>query len=155
MNNFFESVQVPKIIQEICAVDYDPAMGEMPCIYVWANPPRKLIAEFQSIQLARQAALAGVVRASNNIKRLAFLPAVQAAYIRRVNKDVNAVNVRMSKWLSEIWSQGPEESHVSPQQVAQSQSDILAQDGKFWAWIIEQTAGKILAHNNREILEKN
>ena len=155
MSNFFESVKVPKIVKPIKMAEYDAVMSELPDIFVWANPPKELIDEYRRIQLARTNAVSKFVRLSKHIKILSIWQPAQDAYLRRASKDAQTANADYAAWLSEIWSQGEPETRVTPEKVKESQENIAEQDGLLWNWILDQTAGIIVTHNNRDILEKN
>lgn len=155
MSNFFDSVSVPKIIEPIVMREYHESMKNAPSIFVWVNPSQAVLDEYGRVQAELRKAEKLMWRSLKNANRVKRIPVLQKRYLKNAIDSVASAKKRNLKWFANIWSQGEESTHVSYKDVQAAQESITKEDAVLWAWIIKQTTGKILAHNNIEILSKN
>ncbi len=49
-------------------------------------------------------------------------------------------------WLSEMWSQGPEDTHFTSEDVKKFGDAAMGQDPQLWTWVLGETIGLMYAH---------
>lgn len=57
-----------------------------------------------------------------------------------------AKNEEIWKWVSEIWSQGAEESRWTLEEVRQLATGLMERDPGLWIWLMEETGRLIRVH---------
>ena len=58
----------------------------------------------------------------------------------------DASDEQVGKWFSEVWSQGPEDTHFTADEVVKLATLCAEYEPGFWSWIIRQTSQLITEH---------
>jgi hypothetical protein len=64
-------------------------------------------------------------------------------------KDViqgNATDEQIGALFSELWSQGPQDTHFSPDEVMKFANTCMEQDPQLWQWVIVSTINLLFDH---------
>ena len=149
-SNFIKQITVPKIVQPVQLAGYSEQLTDAPPIHVWVNPPQNVLDAFAAIQTDLRAVAEAIKRAPQ-IKGL-----MGKRRWQKLNEQMQAGNRKLYAWLAEIWSQHEDPAtHVTPADVEAFAHKLAAEDLALWRWVTEQTYSLIVAHSNRELLEKN
>ena len=128
---------VPPITRPVRLTDYAPEMvrddGEPITVWVWVNPPARMIDEMQALR-----ARSVVVR-----DQLQTIPASDLA------PEIKAISADVSRWYAAIWSQ-----HADPA-THWTAEDVLALDGSetdpaLGGWLKGRTWDAINAHRSAQ-----
>lgn len=148
--SFIKQIAVPKIIQTVDMAEYHEKMREAPPIYVWVNPPQRILDDFALIQRELQAAKESAERLGKSRGWL------KGHRWRKLSERMARANRQLYAWLAQIWSQHADPTtHVTAADVEMFAHQLAGEDLSLWRWITEQTYGLIVAHSNRGALEKN
>jgi hypothetical protein len=150
---------IPRKIELLKLSEYADGFGDI-VFHVWVNPPRRLLINHDDMVFRVKAlttalmSLKGEIHkleadtksnpsnSEENAKKLAQIEARKQETIERMAR----VNEEMTAWLSEIWSQGPEETRMSVEEVKAFLEKTLESDPSFNAWITAKTAKMIADH---------
>ena len=145
-----DNITVPKIIKKLNLADYSSGFKNM-SVRVWVNPSQTVLDDYAVFQ-ADIKRLSDQLRITNYklINRLILHP----ARVRRINRELKAVNERIWSWYSHIWSQHQNlETHISAEQVRDFAVEVVKDDPALWRWLTSRSQALIVAH--QENLEKN
>lgn len=112
--------------------------GQM--MQVWVNPPRAVRQRYadtrREIETIRQEILAEVkAKKAATAERLKE----REAQSGRLLKEQNA-------WLSEIWSQGAEDTHMTAEEVERLRAESQETNPRLFGWLIDQTVRMMAEH---------
>ena len=145
-------IQIPKVVIPVEMEVYAAELkGKF--LHVWVNPPKDKLQEYDDLVTALQERELGkakeqLLAVSDEPISLAnradgekqsFLSRTfdQVASMLRVRKEKPAegVDVKLLEWYAEIWSQGPEDSRWTVEELR----ELEGQDPAFLSWMIAQT----------------
>lgn len=123
--------EIPRITRALNLAEYAPEWQSL-AIHVWVNPPMKLLQEYdQALATARQAIKDGLVEGYS---------AEEA--ILKVASDLKRI-------FAELWSQGPEDTHWTPEEVEQLVAETAETDPGLWLWLRNRSIELIKAHRQQ------
>lgn len=127
-------IRVKKVVKPLSLRDFDEAYGSDERLDVWANPPRRLKARWTEIRLENDRALSRLKEASE--QNGAISEEERAA----LAGEIEAASEGIYEWLSEVWSQGEDESrHISPEGVREIAVHLQEEDPALWIFLIGET----------------
>jgi hypothetical protein len=128
---------IPKILRPLVLRDYAPEMGEA-VIQVWVNLPGKVIEQHDrlndEIDLLRP--------------KIADEKATDESRKEAASRLV-AVGNKMIAWHGEIWSQGPEGTRWTEEEIDELISTTRETDPMLWPWLMRRTNELIQEHRRR------
>lgn len=143
---------IPKVVKPLFLRDYaegfgvDPETGEDCPIWVWVNPPRAFLRERDEI-------IAEIVRRSTQrlIDKKQDNPEAEVDAEELIDEsfdesEMSALDLQLREWLSTVWSQGPEGSQMSAEEIRQLSQQTAETDPIFFSWLQERTVKMILEH---------
>jgi len=140
---------IPKIVRPLDLAAYAPELATeigaaSPPIQMWVNMPRRKQAEYSVL----------ITQTNDLIKKL--IEAVEKADVetaRQLTEATNRVGTEIARWWSEAWSQGPEESRWTVDEVEDFARRCQAEDTALWDFIIQGC--RALVREHRESARKN
>lgn len=130
-------IDIPKIVELVDLGGYAPELAGTN-VYAWINPPRGLLNRYFELTAQSRQALKAVQATQNE--------AEQAAVIEQVKQAGQGI----AEWLAGLWSQGPDGTHWTPDEIhALANSDT---DPQLYGWLLNATWERIDAH--REHVKK-
>jgi len=109
---------IPKTVRFLPLQDYDLENADLAGvgIFVWVDPPRSVLAEFDRLNGEYATALDSLVKKVTAGTKQQPKPRLQGwldLVFGRKSKDFKPVTYRRSlyTWYARLWSQGPEETH--------------------------------------------
>jgi hypothetical protein len=139
---FFVEIRIPKIVRLLALADYAEEYGEA-AMEVWLNPPTSLYEQIEKMMRATDELVA-------ELRKVAETDKARADEIRN---EINASSAKVNGWLSEIWSQGAPETHMSVDDIMKLANETRENDPALFRWLVAQTWLMILKH--RAGLKKN
>lgn len=115
----------PKVIRPLALADYDPQYEGLQ-LQVWVNPPRGKRERFWSLTLEVGELMERIRDRSKDTVSTETDELVERA---------NRTGQEMLEWLSEILSQGDEESHCTHETLA----DLADQSPGLYQWILRKS----------------
>ena len=141
-------ITIPKVITAIPLSEYAPGTHELDgkFLHVWVNPPREklqaynaLILELETkeVENARQALFpeepAGQKETPSALQRAYDL--IRRVLSQKKTQMAEGIEPQLLNWYIEIWSQGPEITHWTIEELR----ILEAQDPAFLTWMIART----------------
>jgi hypothetical protein len=126
-------IDIPKVVRPLALSGYAAEYGAA-MLSVWVNPPKQL-SDSMLKAFARTEALVAELRKTpkdkhNDAKR----------------DELDAIGEQVTSFLSEIWSQGHPETHMSVEDVRELVQTSRESDPALWPWITRQTWTMILEY---------
>jgi len=142
---------MPKVVVTVEMSEYTAALSPNK-LYVWVNPPRErleaydaLVTELQKHEVAAAQQLLLPEQAEGKKEATpiekAFEQVKRWLNIRNESK-AEGLDEGLLKWYAEIWSQGPQETQWSVEELR----DLEKEDPAFLSWMIAQTWNTRKAH---------
>lgn len=123
--------EIPKITRAIDLVEYAPEWASLQ-IHVWVNPPLRLLQEHdQVLSDVRQAVKDNQVEGHS-----------AQSSIEKAADD-------LARIFSELWSQGPEETHWSAEEVVKLVEETRETDPQLWYWLRDKSIEAIREHRTQ------
>lgn len=152
-------LNIPRKVEVLKLADYSTGFGDA-VFHVWVNPPRRLLINHDDILSRVKAATNGLILLQSELMRLeaekekdkekAKSIDEQISVIQKRKEEgverVSRINEEMITWLSEIWSQGPEETRMSIEETSEFLKTSLEEDPAFNEWITSKTIQLIQDH---------
>ncbi|NMC30703.1 MAG: hypothetical protein GYA45_11605 [Pelolinea sp.] len=129
-------IVIPKIVKPLALSGYAEEFDDA-CLYVWVNPPKKLIDELDA-----------AIMSVSEIEKVyvTFDRKKPAINLDDFNKKVNEIVDRQCQIYSELLSQGPEGTRMSFEEVRTVSVETSETDPAFWNWVKVQIATMIKGH---------
>lgn len=149
--------RIPKVVHELHLADYHPDLEEG-VMHVWVNITQEMHREYGDIQsvirqnVAKINDIVTAFRKSQTAQGLDPNVAVEGEHKAEIDKLsglIKDTNRRLWNWLSVIWSQGPDGTHLDPDQVQELATRLADEDEALWRFIMEGSYSLIIAHRNR------
>lgn len=154
----------PKIlVRQLNMEEYAPEFVGI--LHVWANPPRSFLEQWdeskfvcQDAQITDAKELLEMTEESDSIKELnkVLASANGEAKAEWTERSENHLQKRLEAqivWVSKLWSQGPEDTCVSEDEVRRLVEETRETDPALFAWMISHSLEIIREHRNK--LKKN
>lgn len=142
--------KIPKILRPLRLSEYAPEFGEEAVIQVWVNPPRDALNEHTALALASQAA---TKRFQEAMKRLQEAEKNKVENLEdlitagtEASKEMAEIGKKLLAWFSTLWSQGPEETRWSMEDVTALVEHAAETDPKLWEWLTDESIALIVEH---------
>lgn len=135
-------IRIPKIVRPLALADYADEYGAA-AMDVWLNPPTSLYEQIDATMRATDDLVA-------ELRKVAETDKARADEIR---DEINASSAKVNGWLSDIWSQGEPETHMSVDDIKKLADETKENDPALFRWLVAQTWLMILKH--RAGLKKN
>lgn len=122
-------INIPKVIAK---VDYGEYASEMTgqYLHVWLNPPLEVLREHDEIMRGDKSNGEGQAAKSKE----------------EIEKDIQERENQMKEWYAKIWSQGPEGTHWTAEELRELES----KDPTLLTWMINSTWQKRSEHLARK-----
>ena len=119
-------IVIEKVVQKLYLSDYAAEYGDK-ALQVWVNPSRKILQE--RIAQAEQgkelrSELDGLAKGSPDLERM-----------RVILDELGNIGKISLAWMSEILSQGTEDTHISADELTAFVNECEELDPGFYAWI--------------------
>ena len=121
-------LKLPRIVKALPLGEYAPEMAEA-SVQVWVNPPRDMLQQRTEMMLAVQDAQ------------------------RKTPPDAQALETlgeQMIAWYAELWSQGPEETHINADDIRAMLEAFNDTDPGLWPWLTGRSLEMIIEHRQAE-----
>jgi hypothetical protein len=129
------------------------------CLFVWVNPPRKKLTEYDELVTALQErelvqakrtlveedAESGGEKAEKTVLARAF-DQVGRMLRRRKEQPAEGIDEQLLRWYAEIWSCGPDDTGWTVAELR----EMEAEDPSVLSWMIAQTWAVRKAHIERK-----
>ncbi len=130
---------VLKVIRPIRLCEYAAAY-ENKVIHVWVNPPTALVREHDRL-----------IAESEALKlKLGLIPGGPGGLTEEETKaaatQLAEIGKRYLDWFAQIWSAGPDDTHVTADEINDLIQAAVDTDPYFWAWLSGHTVEMILQH---------
>ena len=139
------NLNIPSVLERLPLKEYHPDFGER-ALFVWVNPTRALLDQRRELLRELQQHI------QNGVEKEKAFPedpekAEQARQraIDEYQAFLAEFNQRMYAWFAEIWSQGPDETHVSAEEIAAWDAQAPA----FVEWLTTRTWDMLAEHRAR------
>lgn len=97
-------ILVPPIVRPVDLAAYAPEIkrddGGAVLVYVWVNPPVRVLDEYDAIRAEIDTNSAALAESASDAERVA-----------QVGQRISATGQRLADWYSRLWSQGPDGTH--------------------------------------------
>lgn len=144
-------INIPKVIVPVELNGYAAELAGQ-FLQVWVNPPQEklkaydaLVTDLQQQELTRARKILLPEQEPARKKASVFAPIfAQVEHWLKVKKEEKpqGLDTKMLEWYAEIWSQGPQDSQWSVEELR----TLEAQDPTFLSWMIAQTWKTRTAH---------
>ena len=132
-------LDIPKILKQLELAQYAPEFGDA-VIQVWVNPPRDMLRQYGEL-LGEMKRLQAVIGIGDELNP--DLVGQHAEALRSVHDHLKA-------WFASVWSQGPDETHWSEEDIGALLEHSNETDPGLWSWLVEQTMRLIGEHRKRQ-----
>jgi hypothetical protein len=122
---------IPPITRPLKLAEYDPAFGEQ-TLQVWVNQPISKLEHFAAIAREQEAVKKAIQEASTGKK-------IDKEAIQKAVEVLNRIGPELMEWLTETWSQGPEDTRMDLAAVEELAKACLDQDSGLYSWLVRQT----------------
>lgn len=138
-------ITIPRVVTPVSLANYAPELDGKN-LYVWVNPPKDKLQAYnetvlslqaQDVEEARQT-LFPAESSSEKKEESALLKAyglVSRFLSLKKERKPEGLDQKLLDWYAEIWSQGPQDSHWTVDELRVVES----QDPAFLSWMIAQT----------------
>ena len=125
-------IEIAKIVQRLDLSAYAPEYGDK-ALMVWVNPSRRILDERMEQARRGQALRAELDELRKNIDKNPIDATRERARVILV--ELGQIGTASLVWMAEILSQGPEETHVSTEDLTAFVAECDDLDPKFYPWI--------------------
>ena len=134
---------IPKIIKPLRLAEYEAAYGDA-TISVWVNPHEDKINEYIGYLNSALEAQKALVEAKDDTERAT------------ATAQLEEIAVKIQQWLSEIWSQGEQDTRWSAEEIDTLYKNTTASDPQLWPWLSGNTLAMILDYrrNRKKALRR-
>lgn len=141
---------IQTIVEDLPLRDYQPQYGDV-CMKVWVNPPKNLTDQrIQHLAKAGRLKIELDTFMSLNIDGGAESVDQAKARMEEVVQEMTALSIEMIAWLSEIWSQGPEETRMTSDELTEFVKECDENDPMLYAWLVERTVEMIQDYRRKK-----
>jgi hypothetical protein len=132
-------IKIPKITEPLDLGRYSPALAGQ-VLQVWVNPPPEK--RKQSLKIDRRMKEIDAEEKTltpdkdpNDMARAAAL-----------EKESKKLLEQLDDWLSEIWSQGAEETHLPAEYIRKFRTESYGTDPQLFGWMAGESVRMIMEH---------
>ena len=129
---------IPAITEPLDLAGYAPALAGQ-VLQVWVNPPPAKRIGY--LQISRRALELDAER-----KKLQDTNPKDKQKSGILEIESGKLLEQMDAWSSEIWSQGPEETHVSVEYIRQFRNATQDTDPKLFGWMVGNSVKLMMEH---------
>ena len=147
---------IKKVIQPLPLREYAEGYPEGLAVQVWVNPPRSLLQQRDELdrELGRMAAVAykdeearlQAIAKESDPQRIKELQSADEQAVQAYREEIKAYTGRSYEWFSQLWSQGPAETHWPLEDL----HELSEHDPALLMWMLERTRELLRAHREHE-----
>jgi hypothetical protein len=148
-------INIPKVILSVQLGEYAPELqGKV--LHVWVNMPKEKLQEYDDLvtsvqeqSLAEaQKTLTGSASSEDQPSEgvMKIFDQLKAVLNKKRDRKADSLDVKLLQWYAEMWSQGPEETHWTVDELQQ----LEAQDPAFLSWCIARSWAERNEHVQRK-----
>jgi len=130
--------EIPRMLRPLQLSDYAVEFGDA-VIQVWVNPPGE-----------KRRTYGEIVGLMDGIKSKIPADTPSSEQVEQLVEELRGLQIRLIAWFSEIWSQGPQETRWSEEDIRFLLDYSMDTDPKLWAWLVENTMRLIGEHRSRQ-----
>lgn len=128
---------VPKLVRRMPLEQYaEELAGDN--LFVWLNPPRDMRMKYDEI----------LGRMIQTVEQKKKLPPDHVSEAADLDKAVEAQAVEIDTWLATIWSQGPDGTAPTPEEVSKLRKDTFERDPQLFSWLARKTLEMMGTYRN-------
>jgi hypothetical protein len=128
-------INIPKLTQPLDLGEYaEELRGQI--IRVWVNPPLKT--RLERIHLSKRFREIG--------DEMLTLPAEATEQMAALDAEAQEMMQQVDELNAEMWSQGPEETRFTAEEVRKFREDVIGTDPELVPWIIGRSVDMMLEH---------
>ncbi|PKN93019.1 MAG: hypothetical protein CVU44_11345 [Chloroflexi bacterium HGW-Chloroflexi-6] len=129
-------IEIPKIVRPLPLADYAPEYGEA-VLQVWVNPPKALKDEMQACLVLTESVLEELRKLKGPEHK---------AKRAELSAKMDEIGEQIIGWLSKLWSQGPEATRLSIEDVKALIDNTRENDPVLYPWIVKRSWTMILEY---------
>ena len=132
-------IKLKKVVRELRLVEYQPEYDGQ-SLYVWLNPPSAQMDAYFT-RLDRFQAL------RNEHKGL---PETEVARKLEIEQEIKKLDDAAVAWMAELWNQGPEDTHMSLEELKAFARECIEIEPRLWGWMQQKTLAMIFEYRAAE-----
>ena len=150
-------IRIPKVALAVDLAEYAAELAGK-CLYVWVNPPKTKLQEYddlvtmlqsRELDAARKTLLPesqpSAISEQRSVLARTFDQMFHWLRVKRETKS-DGIDARLLEWYAEIWSQGPQDTQWTVEELR----TLEEQDPSFLSWMIARTWSKRTEHVERK-----
>lgn len=143
-------IEIQKVVQPLALNEYQPEYGDAK-LMVWVNPPKSMTDERME-HLIQGSALRKELDAFLMLNREGGAESVDEAKerIKEVLQEMKVLADEMIVWLAQIWSQGPEETRMSAEELTEFMEKCNESDPVLYSWLLDRTIQMIRDYRSKK-----
>jgi hypothetical protein len=134
--------KIPKITAPLDLAGYSNALAGQ-ILQVWVNPP--LEKRRWDWQTSRRVLAIDAEKKKLNAEKQPLTPS-QLKASAALEQEAKDLLGKIDEWVSEIWSQGPEESRVSVETVHHFRVESVDTDPQLYGWMVGSSLRLMMEH---------
>ncbi|MGA2504195.1 MAG: hypothetical protein ABSG01_08915 [Anaerolineales bacterium] len=134
--------KIPKITAPLDLGGYSTALAGQ-CVQVWINPPLEKRRTYW--QTSRRVLELDAQKKRLNAEKQPLTPA-QLKAVAFLEQEATKLLGQIDAWISEIWSQGAEETHVPAETVHQFRVESADTDPQLFGWMVGSSLRLMMEH---------
>jgi len=158
-------INIPKVVIPVSLAEYAPELqGKF--LHVWVNQPRERLREYDDLVTEMQERSMAEARKSVESQTSKVVPQgddkgqegrtstvmekvfdqIRAMLRFKRERKADGIDVKLLKWYAEMWSQGPDDTKWTVDEL----QELEAQDPAFLSWCIARSWNERLEHMQRK-----
>lgn len=138
-------INIPKVLVPVQLGEYAPELQDK-ILHVWVNMPKEKLQEYDDlVTTVQEQSLIEAQKTledetsnvegqkSEGIKRI--FDQLKAMLYKKRDRKADSIDVKLLTWYADMWSQGPEETHWTVEELQQLED----QDPAFLSWCIARS----------------
>jgi len=130
-------IKVQKVIVEALELGAYHKQYAGQSVQVWVNPPSEKRREFSLLRDE-------IKKLEDDRKELRETIVPDAA--ENLGKRTGELLVKMDEWLSEMWSQGPQETHLSVAEIVKLREETFDIEPQLFGWLVMSSRRMMVEH---------
>jgi hypothetical protein len=139
-------ITIPKVVRPLSLNEYISEIGDK-VFQVWVNPTRTTRSKIAGLHANIRILILAMkeIDARFAKKKDASESEINKvrAQVEELSGKIGALLLERDEWVSEILSQGSEESKISPAEVTRMRTETLDADPRFFEWLVGRISAMI------------